>query len=238
MKALARAFCAVAIYITLHSLASAQIVIGEVLPTQGPPASVTRPLSEGAAAYVDALNRAGGFKGQKIEIVTRDDGFQPQRTLDLMHEIEQQRHPVAFINTSGAPNLTLLSESGWLREQGIALVGPFTGSTAVRARKDPMQFFTDVGLDREAASMVRQLVSLGTRRIAVLYQNDGFGRDGLEQVRRVAAEIGAQLVGSGAYDRTGADTSDAVEAILKARPQAVLMFATGAAAIDSKLSLD
>lgn len=211
---------------------SAQIVIGEVLPAQGPPASVTRPLSEGAAAYVDAVNRSGGFRGQKIEIVTRDDGFQPRRTLALMRELAQQRKPVAFINTSGAPNLTQLSESGLLRDYGIALVGPFTGSTAVRSRKDAMQFFTDVGLDREAAAMVRQLASVGIRRIAVLYQNDGFGRDGLEQTRRVAAETGTQLLASGGYERTGADTAAAVEAILPAQPQAVVMFATGAAAAD------
>lgn len=210
----------------------AQIVIGEVLPAQGPPASVTRPLSEGAAAYVDAINRSGGFRGQKIEIVTRDDGFQPQRSLELMRELAHQRKPVAFINTSGAPNLTQLSESGLLREHGIALVGPFTGSTAVRARGDAMQFFTDVGLDREAAAMVRQLASVGINRIAVLYQNDGFGRDGLEQTRRVAAQTGAQLVANGGYERTGADTAAAVETILSAQPQAVVMFATGAAAAD------
>jgi branched-chain amino acid transport system substrate-binding protein len=216
----------------LHAGAAAQIVIGEVLPTQGPPATVTRPLSEGAAAYVTALNRKGGLKGQKVEIVQKDDGFQPDRTLALMDEIARQRKPVAFINTSGAPNLTKLSESGLLKEHGIALVGPFTGSTSVRARKDPMQFFTDVGLDREAASMVRQVASVGFKRVAVLYQNDGFDKDGLSQVQRLAAELQAQLVASGGYERTGADTSAAAEQIVKARPQAVVMFATGAAAAD------
>lgn len=215
-----------------HAAASAQIVIGEVLPTQGPPASVTRPLSEGAAAYVDAVNRKGGFRGQRIEIVRMDDGFQPERTLQHIRALAAARQPVAFIHTSGAPNLTRLSEAGLLQSLGIPLVGPVTGATSVRQRRDPMLYFTDVGLDREAVAMARQVVALGLRRIAVLYQDDGFGRDGLAQVKHLATDLNAELVASGGYQRTAADTSAAVEAIAPARPQAVLVFGTGAAAAD------
>jgi branched-chain amino acid transport system substrate-binding protein len=220
------------VWLSTCSQAHAQWVIGQVLPMEGPTASSTKPVAEGAAAYVAAVNKRGGLAGKPIELVTRNDNFNPDITLKEVSTLLADRKPVAFINTTGAPNLGKLISTGVLKNAGVPMVGGFTGSTVVRAGKDSMVFYIDGGLDLEAFKMVEQVGALGVKRVGVFYQNDGFGKDGLAQIKRYAAQFGVEVAAEGAYERTTADAAEAAQKILTKGVQAVLMFTSGAAASD------
>jgi len=220
------------LWVSLCHAAHAQWVIGQVLPLQGPVASSTKPVAEGAAAYVAAVNKRGGLAGKPVELVTRDDNFNPELTLKEVEKLLAERKPIAFVNTTGAPNLSKLINSGALKKAGVAMVGGFTGSTAVRAGKDSMVFYTDAGLDQEAQKMIEQVATLGITRVGVFYQDDGFGKDGLAQIKRFAAERRVAVVAEAAYDRTTSDATGAVKTILPKDAQAVLMVTSSSAASD------
>jgi branched-chain amino acid transport system substrate-binding protein len=205
--------------------AAAEIVIGQVAPLSGVLASSGQQMVLGGKVCFDAVNDAGGVHGAKIRTVVLDDGYKVDETLRLTRELVARPEVVALFGFAGTANIGKLLDEKVLADAGIALVAPYTGGEALRTPFNPWIFHLRAGYADEAEHMVRQLVTQGIQRVAVVYQDDGFGKAGLAGVEAALARRQLKLVVAAPYERNTDKVDDAVKQVLAAEAQSVVMIA-------------
>ena len=228
LKALRTAVCLVltAGVVMVHSHASAaEIVIGQVAPLTGVLASTGEQMVLGGKIYFDSINAQGGVHGAAIRQLVVDDGYEVEKTLVRTREMLAKPEVVALFGFAGTANITELLKTGVLAAGGAALVAPYSGGESLRTPFNPWIFHVRAGYVDEAEHMVQQLTTLSMNRIAVLYQDDGFGKSGLEGVEAALARRNLKLVAAASYPRNTDNVTEAVKTIIAADPRAVIMIA-------------
>ena len=199
------------------------IVIGQVAPLSGVLADTGREMVLGAKVYFDQVNEQGGIHGRKIRHVVKDDGYKVEETVRLTREAIDKDGALALIGFAGTGNVAELLNQKVLEQAGIALVAPYTGGEVLRTPFNRYIFHIRAGYADEAEGIVGQLAMLNMKRIGVMYQDDPFGRAGLAGVEAALKKRGLELAGTGAYEKNTDNVTDAVKALAKANPQAVVM---------------
>jgi branched-chain amino acid transport system substrate-binding protein len=207
----------------------ADVVIGQVAPFSGPQAVTGRAMNAGARLYFDAVNAKGGVRGQRIQLVTRDDAQKPEETVRLTNELITQAQPVALIGSVGTSNLEALARDGVLVRQKVSMVGAVSGAASV-AQADGMHV-VKASYHDEIGRLFEQLSGLGIQRVGVVYQDDGLGKDVVTGAEAAAKRYGVTLVGRSSYARNTVAVEKAVAEMLKAGPQVIFLGATTAAAV-------
>ncbi|WP_420474259.1 ABC transporter substrate-binding protein [Noviherbaspirillum sp. ST9] len=207
----------------IGTMAADDIVIGQVAPLSGVLADTGKDMVLGVKVYFDSVNDKGGVHGKKIAHVVKDDGYKVDETVRLTQEVIEKDGAVALIGFAGTGNVGELLKQKVLEKAGIALVAPYTGGEILRSPFNPYIFHIRAGYADEAEGIVNQLVALNMKRIGVMYQDDPFGKAGLAGVEAALKKRGLELVGTGAYEKNTDNVADAVQAIAKANPQAVVM---------------
>lgn len=201
------------------------IVVGQVAPLSGVLASTGQQMVLGGRVYFDWVNDHGGIHGARIRTLVADDGYDVARTTEATRVLLARPDVVALFGFAGTANVARLLDEHVLADAGIALVAPYTGGEALRNPFNPWIFHLRASYAREAEHMVQQLDTLGIRRIALLYQNDGFGQSGKAGVEAALARRGQSLAAAAPYERNTGDVGAAVRSIIAARAQAVIMVA-------------
>lgn len=215
---------------SLAAHAAPEVVIGQVVPLTGVIAGTGDEYSAGAAAYFATVNAKGGIYGRKIRVVQKDDAYKPEATVAHTKEILEKDNPVALFGYVGTANIAALNKNNVLTDNRIALLAPYTGAEELRVPVNPYLFHIRASYPDETAKMVEHLYTLGLRRFAVFYQNDGFGKGGLIGAERALEKLNLKAVATGSYDRTKPDDIDAAaRAISDAKPDAVIMVAVNRA---------
>ena len=207
------------------SAARADIVIGQVAPLSGVLASTGKQMVLGGSIYFRHVNAQGGVHGQKIAVKVLDDGYKVDETVRLTRELLADPEVVALFGFAGTSNIGKLLSDGVLAQGGAALVAPYTGGEPLRNPFNPWIFHVRAGYADETEHMVQQVTTLGMKRIAVMYQDDGFGKAGLEGVQKALAKRQLELAALAAYDRNTDQVDDAVAKIMQSDAQAVIMIA-------------
>jgi branched-chain amino acid transport system substrate-binding protein len=205
--------------------ARADIVVGQVAPLSGVLASTGKQMVLGGKLYFDEVNARGGINGQKIKVVVADDGYKVPETVRLTRELTAQPDVVALFGFAGTANIGQLLADKVLEDAGIALVAPYTGGESLRSPFNPWIFHLRAGYADEAEHMVQQLATLGMQRVAVVYQDDGFGKSGLAGVEAALARRNLKLAAAAPYERNTDKVADAVRIVHAAQPQAVILVA-------------
>lgn len=213
----------------LPGVAVADIVIAQVAPFSGPLAPTGNNMKAGAQLCFDAVNAAGGINGEKIRLIATDDGYKTSETVRLVQEMTREHHPVAFFGIVGTGNVEGLIKGNILARAGIPLVAARTGATSVSTPVHPWLFLTRASYAQEIRKTVEQFVPLGYRRVAVFYQNDPFGLDGLKGLENALQQSGGELVAKGSYEKNTVQVENAVKTIAGASPQLVVMVSNTAA---------
>ena len=213
--------------LTLLSLgglaAAADLVIGQVAPLSGVLASTGRQMVIGGQIYFDAINAQGGIHGAKIRHEVVDDGYKVAETVRLTRELLAQPEVVALFGFAGTANVTQLLTDGVLDVGGAALVAPYTGGESLRNPFNPWIFHVRAGYADEAEHMVQQLTTLGMNRIAVMYQDDGFGKAGLLGVTNALDRRKLKLAVAAGYERNTDKVEEAVKKIKASDAQAIIL---------------
>jgi branched-chain amino acid transport system substrate-binding protein len=208
----------------LAATAREDLVIGQVSPLTGTIAGTGSEYVAGGAAYFAHVNDTGGIHGRKIRVVVKDDSYKPEQTLGLTRQLLTEDKPLALFGFVGTANVLALGKNKVLEEAGIALLAPYTGAQDLREPMNPYIFHIRASYTDETASMVEHLNTIGVHRIAVMYQDDPFGKSGLTGAEAAMQKLGLKLVAKGGYDRTKPEEVDAaVAAIAPASPDAIIM---------------
>ena len=195
------------------------IVLGQSAAFSGPAAQLGIQMNRGARLCFDALNAAGGVNGQTIELRTADDGYEPERC-KANTEAFLRQDVFALFGYVGTP--TSLAALPLVRDAGIPFFGPFTGAEALREPMHRNVFHVRASYFDETALIVKQLTSLGLKKIAVFYQDDAYGKAGLEGVNRALKPLGLAPVALGTVERNTVNVAQAVKDIVAKGPDAVV----------------
>ena len=209
---------------------AAEVVIGQVAPLTGALGTTGQQMVLGGKIYFDWVNSQGGVNGATIRQEVVDDGYKVPDTVRLTRALLAKPEVVALFGFAGTANITQLLADGVLEQGGAALVAPYTGGEPLRSPFNPWIFHLRASYGDEAEHMVQQLTTLNMSRIAVVYQDDGFGKAGLAGVEAALAKRNLKLATSAGYERNTDKVEDAAKAIRAADAQAVIMIAINKAA--------
>lgn len=216
------------LFLLAAALASAQpsgaIKLGQSLPLSGPLTELGTEYRDGALSYFKWINGKGGVHGRKIELVTLDDGYVVDKTVENAKKLVDEENVFAFFGMFGTANYAAMLPL--INERAIPSIAPYTGSDGLRAQNSPTTFWLRASYGDETEKIVDQLTTLGINRIAVFYQDDAFGKAGLTGVETALGKRQLKVLKTGVYDKTKNDVDEAVKAIGAVDPQAVVMIST------------
>jgi branched-chain amino acid transport system substrate-binding protein len=208
--------------LALPALARAQashIVLGQSAAFSGPAAQLGIQMNMGARIYFNALNAQGGINGSSVELRTLDDGYEPERCKANTEKFIKD-DVFALFGYVGTP--TVLAAMPMVIDARIPFFGPFTGAEALREPFHKYVFHLRASYYDETGLIVKELTSLGLKKIAVFYQNDAYGKAGLEGVTRALRAQNLTPVALGTVERNTVDVTKAVADIAAAMPDAVV----------------
>jgi branched-chain amino acid transport system substrate-binding protein len=204
---------------------AAEVVIGQIAPLSGVLATTGAQMVLGGKVYFDAVNAQGGVNGAQIRTIVVDDAYKVDQTLALTREMVARPEVVALFGMAGTANIARLLQEGVLEKARIALVAPYTGGEPLRTPFNPWIFHLRAGYADEAEHMIKQLTTQGISRVAVLYQDDAFGKAGLAGVEAALARRQLKLAVAAPYERNTDKVEAAVKQVLAAKAQSVIMIA-------------
>jgi ABC-type branched-subunit amino acid transport system substrate-binding protein len=206
--------------------AEGKIVLGQSAPFTGPSAELGLRFSEGAQLYFDAINAKGGVHGRQIELRKADDGYEPERTVANTRKFIADG-VLALFGYIGTP--TTLAALPLATTAKVPLIAPFTGAGGLREPLSRYVFHVRASYDDETQAIVRHCASIGQNTLAVFYQNDAYGKAGLNGVTKALHQLGKAPVAVGTVERNSVDVAQAVSAIVATNPSAVVQISSYAA---------
>jgi branched-chain amino acid transport system substrate-binding protein len=206
--------------LALPALAQSRgIVLGQSAAFTGPAAQLGVQMNAGAKLWFEQFNASGGVAGQPVELRTADDGYEPDRCKANTERFIRD-DVFALIGYVGTP--TCVAALPLVNEAKIPFFGPFTGAEVLREPFSRSVFHLRASYYDETELIVRQLTALGQDRIAVFYQDDAYGRAGLEGVTRALTRRNLKPVATATVQRNTVDVAQAVATIVPAQPHAVV----------------
>ncbi|MGO8973098.1 MAG: ABC transporter substrate-binding protein [Steroidobacteraceae bacterium] len=179
-----------------------EIKIGNTMPYSGP-ASAYGAVGKAEAAYFAMINDQGGINGRKINFITRDDGYSPPKTVELVRQLVEQDQVLLLFNTLGTPPNSAIR--GYLNDNKVPQLFVATGADKWN---DPKHYPWTMGwlpsYRVEARIYARYILkNLPNAKIAVLYQNDDFGKDYLVGLREgLGDKADKMIVATKTYETT------------------------------------
>ena len=194
----------------------APIILGQSAAFTGPAAQLGIQFYEGAKLFLDQYNTQ---PGRDVQIRFLDDGYEPERCAENTRKLIAD-DVFALFGYIGTP--TSLAALPLAVEAKLPFIAPFTGAMALRDPFHHNVFHLRASYNDETALIVRQLTHLGLRKIAVFYQNDAYGKAGLDGVTLALSQQDLRPAALATVERNSVNVAAAVKTITDARPDAVV----------------
>ncbi|MEJ8835268.1 ABC transporter substrate-binding protein [Ramlibacter sp. AN1133] len=196
-----------------------RILLAQSAPFTGPAAQLGIQFHQGARLCFEQLNAQGGVHRRSIELVRLDDGYEPDRCAENTRKLLAD-DPLALFGYIGTP--TSLAALPLATAAKAPFFAPFTGAMGLRQPFNRYAFHVRASYNDETALIVRQLTSLGLKKIAVFWQNDAYGKAGLDGVQLALAAQNLKPVAQATVERNSVNVAQAVKTLVAAQPDAVV----------------
>jgi branched-chain amino acid transport system substrate-binding protein len=196
-----------------------RIVLGQSAPFTGPSAQLGIQFNRGARLYFEQVNAQGGVARRNVELVNVDDGYEPDRCVENTRKLIAD-DAFALFGYIGTP--TSVAALPLATAARIPFFGPFTGAMALRQPGNRYAFHLRASYNDETALIVKQLTSLGLKKIAVFYQNDAYGKAGLDGVTLALAKLEIKPVALATVERNSVDVAQSVKTLVATAPDAIV----------------
>ncbi len=199
-----------------------RVLFGQSAAFSGPARALGRNMRLGIEAAFHEANSGGGVHGRRLALVSRDDAYEPEAAIANTFRLIEEDRVFALIGAVGTP--TSRSAAPVAAAAGVPYVAPFTGAEFLRDPKWRNVLNLRASYYQETEKMVARLTEdLGVTRIAVLYQDDSFGRAGYRGARLALDRRGMAPVSIGLYPRNTTAVKTALLDLWQGDPQAVIM---------------
>ncbi|WP_431098484.1 ABC transporter substrate-binding protein [Polaromonas aquatica] len=198
---------------------SDKIILGQSAPFTGPAAQLGIQFYQGAKVYFDQVNEQGGVNKRLIEIRNLDDGYEPARCAENTRKLIDG-DVFALFGYIGTPTSVVALPMA-IKEK-VPFIAPFTGAMALREPFNRYAFHVRASYNDETGLIVKQLTALGLKKIAVFYQNDAYGKAGLDGVTLALGAQNLKPVALATVERNTVDVAKAVATLVAAGPDAVV----------------
>ncbi|WP_419924839.1 ABC transporter substrate-binding protein [Candidatus Poriferisocius sp.] len=199
-----------------------RVVFGQSAAFSGPARELGINMNLGIMAAFEEANRNGGVHGRVLELETLDDAYEPEAAISNTRALIEDEQVFALIGAVGTP--TSRSATPVAAEADIPYVAPFTGAGFLR--NDDWQNIVNLRASyaQETEEMVERLTAdLGITRIAVMFQDDSFGRAGYNGALAALESREMELVATGIYPRNTTAVKSALLDLRNGNPEAVIM---------------
>ncbi|RQH13189.1 ABC transporter substrate-binding protein [Bradyrhizobium sp. RP6] len=201
------------------------ILFGQAAALEGPSSTLGQRMRQGIVAAFTEINAKGGIHGRKLQLVSRDDGYDPDRSVTQTLRLIENDKVFALIGAVGTP--TAIATIPITSTRNIPFIGPFSGAEFLRDLELPNVVNIRASYGAEAEAWVKHLTEdRRFTRIGIFYQDDSFGRDGLLGVKRALARRGLELAAEGTFERNTRAVAAALRVIKRAEPEAIVMVGT------------
>ena len=200
------------------------IIVGQSAPMSGQAAQLGQQMNRGAQLYFNAVNAAGGINGRKIELKVLDDFYEPDATARNTKTLIEDTKVFALFGYVGTP--TSLAALKIANPAGVPFFAPYSGASALREPFARNVFHVRASYNDETAAIVQQIHTTGLKRIAVIYNDDAYGKAGLDGVQRalkLPANKGVSLVAQASVVRNTTDVKSAITTVLEQKPDVVVV---------------
>jgi branched-chain amino acid transport system substrate-binding protein len=214
-------------------VSSTTIVIGGTSPLTGPAASYAT-VARGAKAYFDSINAKGGVAKRTIDYRIADDAYNPAQTVQAVRRLVEQDKVFAVFNTLGTESN--LAVRDYLNQVKVPQL--FVASGATTWGRDAATYPWTIGFQPSYAAeglVYGQYLAKTQRRakIAVLFQNDDYGKDLLANLKRGLGRSGSKIVAAEPYEVTSPDVGSQIAKLKASGANVFCIFATPPFAIQS-----
>ncbi|MDE0147339.1 MAG: ABC transporter substrate-binding protein [Rhodospirillaceae bacterium] len=205
-----------------QGVSAARVLFGQSAAFSGPAGDLGRNMRLGIEAAFAEINEKGGVHGRRLELRSLDDAYEPEAAIANTAKLAKEEGVFALIGAVGTP--TSRSAVPVAASAGVPYVAPFTGAEFLRDPKLRIVVNLRASYYQETEEMVARLIGdLGIERIAVLYQDDTFGRAGYRGVMRALERRGLKPAGTGVYPRNTTAVKTALLDLRSANPGAVVL---------------
>jgi len=179
-----------------------EIKIGHINPYSGP-ASAYGTIGKAIAAWFEKVNTEGGVNGRRIKFISLDDGYSPPKTVEQARKLVEQEEVLTVFNPLGTPPNSAIHK--YMNQRKVPQLFVATGATKWG---DPKNFPWTMGWQPNYQSEARIyaehiLETAPNAKIAVLYQNDDYGKDYLKGFEDgLGAKAKTMIVSKQSYEVT------------------------------------
>jgi branched-chain amino acid transport system substrate-binding protein len=206
-------------------VSSDRILFGQVAALEGRSSALGQGMRLGILAAFAEINAKGGVHGRKLELISRDDGYDPDRSVAQTIKLIEEDQVFALIGAVGTPTTTATVPIA--AAKNVPFIGPFTGAAFLRAPDLHNVVNIRASYAAEAEAWIKHLTEhLHVKSIAIFYQDDSFGRDGLAGVKLALEKRRMELTAEGTFERNTKAVGSALRTLKRAEPEAVVMVGT------------
>jgi len=205
-----------------NAQSQAPIKVGAVLSLSGPAAVFGLPERDAIEAVVEEINRTGGVNGRKIELVLHDDKTDPSEAVRGVTQVTRDG-VVAIVGPSTGSGI--LAAGPVAERLRVPLLAP-AGTASITDKKNsfyPWVFRVAPSDQTDIHKILADIAKDGKRRIGVFYQEDAYGKVGLDYGQQIGKELGLQIVASVSAAYTATDLTAQATQLREAKPDAVFM---------------
>jgi len=205
------------------SFAAGTIKIGGLFSVTGPPAFLGEPERNTAKMVVDSINKAGGIKGQKLELVVYDTAGDATKAVQMATRLIKDDKVVAIIGPSTTGETMAVIPVA--EKEKVPLISCAAGSKIT----DPVKryvFKTAQNDGLAVAKIYEYLQKQKHTKVAILTVSDGFGASGREQLKALAGKFGMQIVVDDTYGPKDTDMTSQLTKIRASQAQSLIVWGT------------
>ncbi|MDP3480554.1 MAG: ABC transporter substrate-binding protein [Desulfoprunum sp.] len=201
------------------------IVLGQSCALTGPAKNLGLEMRAGLLAAFAKINDEGGLKGRDIVLLSRDDGYEPDRAAKNTRDFINNENVFMLIGEVGTPTSSAVIPL--VEQNKIPFFAPFTGAEFLRVPFRKYVINVRASYFQEMEKLASYLIDVKKiRRIACFYQDDSYGLAGLEGIERALKKRGLDLVSRGSYERNTVAVLRGLTDVQKADPEAVILVGT------------
>lgn len=205
-------------------VAPREIKIGMANALSGPAAGLGLQLRAGAHAYLDKINAAGGVNGRRVTLVSVDDAYDPQQTIQATRALLDTHKVFALFGYVGTPTSTAAVPLA--QQAGVPYLFPFTGAEFLRNPPIGVVFNLRASYFDETEALVAHLTGRGMNKIALFIQDDEFGEAGRAGVLRALQKRNLKPSLLARYQRNTIQIEAGLEQLRRQPPEAVIFIGT------------